>query len=116
MQGRAALRCTTPDYLPIVGQVPRFDAMREVFQPLAANARARIDAPGDYWPGLFVNTGHGSKGLATTPIAAAMSYLSKLKLGARRPPAPETTARATDARPQPHALRHPRANQEPGLR
>lgn len=72
LQGRAAVRCTTPDYLPIVGPVPRFDAIRETFQALAANARARIDEPGDYWPGLFVNTGHGSKGLATTPIAAAM--------------------------------------------
>ena len=72
MQGRAAVRCTTPDYLPIVGPVPHFDAMRATFKPLAADARARIDQPGDYWPGLFVNTGHGSKGLATTPIAAAM--------------------------------------------
>jgi tRNA 5-methylaminomethyl-2-thiouridine biosynthesis bifunctional protein len=71
LEGRAAVRCTTPDYLPIVGPAPRLDAVRTTFRPLAANAKARIDLPGDYWPGLFVNTGHGSKGLASTPIAAA---------------------------------------------
>jgi tRNA 5-methylaminomethyl-2-thiouridine biosynthesis bifunctional protein len=71
LQGRAAVRCTTPDYLPIVGPVPRLDAMRRIFKPLARNARAHIDQPGEYWPGLYINTGHGSKGLATTPIAAA---------------------------------------------
>ena len=69
--GRAAVRCTTPDYVPMVGPAPRLDAIRETFRPLAANAKARIDHPGDYWPGLYVNTGHGSKGLASTPIAAA---------------------------------------------
>jgi tRNA 5-methylaminomethyl-2-thiouridine biosynthesis bifunctional protein len=45
--------------------------MLEVFRPLATNARASIDQVGQYLPGLYVNTGHGSRGLATTPIAAA---------------------------------------------
>lgn len=71
LQGRAAVRCTTPDYLPVIGPVPRFDELRRVFQPLAANAKAAIDQPGEFWPGLYVNTGHGSKGLATAPIAGA---------------------------------------------
>jgi tRNA 5-methylaminomethyl-2-thiouridine biosynthesis bifunctional protein len=71
LQGRAAVRCATPDYLPIVGPVPQFSAVRDTFRALADDAKALIEQPGQYWPGLYVNTGHGSRGLATTPIAAA---------------------------------------------
>ncbi len=71
LQGRAGVRCTTPDRLPIVGPAPDLESMLEVFRPLAKNARARVDQAGKFLPGLYVNTGHGSRGLATTPIAAA---------------------------------------------
>ncbi len=43
LAGRAALRCTTPDYLPLIG-------------PIA--------------DGLYVSTAHGSRGLITAPLAA----------------------------------------------
>lgn len=46
--------------------------MLERFSLLRHNAKARIDQPGAYWPGLFVNTGHGAKGLTSTPICAAI--------------------------------------------
>lgn len=46
LDGRAACRCNVPDYLPLVGLVsPQF-------------------------PGLYVNTGHGSRGLITAMLAA----------------------------------------------
>ncbi len=70
--GRVSARCTTPDYLPIVGPVPVASTMLERFSLLRHNAKARIDQPGAYWPGLFVNTGHGAKGLTSTPICAAI--------------------------------------------
>ncbi len=71
LRGRAGVRCTTPDRLPIVGPVPNMDSLLERFRPLATNAKASINQAGEYLPGLYVNTGHGSRGLATTPIAAA---------------------------------------------
>ncbi len=70
--GRAALRCTTPDYLPIVGPVAIADDMDQRFAPLRLNAKTPLTSSGSYYPGLFVNVGHGSRGLAYTPIAAQL--------------------------------------------
>lgn len=70
--GRVSTRCTTPDYLPLAGPVARYDTMQQRFAPYRFNAKTVIDEPGDYWPGLFVNTGHGSKGLTYTPICAEL--------------------------------------------
>lgn len=72
MDGRAALRCTTPDYLPVAGPAPRLDDFLRVFLPLQKNARADIPRCGDYWPGLYLNCGHGSRGLAYAPLAAEL--------------------------------------------
>jgi tRNA 5-methylaminomethyl-2-thiouridine biosynthesis bifunctional protein len=46
LDGRAACRCNVPDYLPLLGLVS------------------------PQTPGLYVNTGHGSRGLITTMLAA----------------------------------------------
>ena len=46
LDGRAACRCNVPDYFPLVGEVSQ------------------------RWPGLFVNTGHGSRGLITAMLSA----------------------------------------------
>ena len=71
-QGRVSFRCTTPDYLPIVGPLADADAMLKRFAPLRQNARAPIDQPGVYHSGLFINVGHGSRGLAYSPICAEL--------------------------------------------
>ncbi len=68
--GRAALRCTTPDYLPIVGPAPQYDAYLEDYALLRKNARSNIAQAGARWPNLYINVGHGSRGLAYTPICA----------------------------------------------
>ncbi|MCW8196620.1 bifunctional tRNA (5-methylaminomethyl-2-thiouridine)(34)-methyltransferase MnmD/FAD-dependent 5-carboxymethylaminomethyl-2-thiouridine(34) oxidoreductase MnmC [Proteobacteria bacterium 005FR1] len=72
LRGRAAFRCTTPDYLPLVGAVPDFAAFVETFRLLCKSARASIPAAGPCLPGLYVNVGHGSRGLAYTPLSAAL--------------------------------------------
>ncbi len=66
----AGLRCTTPDYLPIVGPAPIADKMIETFGKLRVDSNACKSLYGHYYPGLFLNIGHGSKGLFTSPIAA----------------------------------------------
>jgi tRNA 5-methylaminomethyl-2-thiouridine biosynthesis bifunctional protein len=70
--GRVAFRCTLPDYLPLVGPVAHEQAMRERFAPLRKNARAPVHLPGCYHAGLYINIGHGSRGLAYTPLCAEL--------------------------------------------
>lgn len=72
LQGRVAFRCTLPDYLPLVGAVPDEQAMLADFAPLRKNARAAISKTGSYHQGLFINIGHGSRGLAYTPVCAEL--------------------------------------------
>jgi len=48
LTGRAAQRCTSPDYLPMIGPV--------------------TDAEGQPLPGLYLSTAHGSRGLITAPL------------------------------------------------
>lgn len=83
LEGRAGVRCATPDYLPMVGAVPDRAALRERFAPLAKNARARVSGPGAWRPGLYLNVGHGSRGLTSTPLCAEL--LAALIAGEPRP-------------------------------
>ncbi len=69
-QGRVSFRCTTPDYLPIVGPIPKEKPMSGRFSAYRTNFKKVIDNIGDYHPGLYLNVGHGSKGLTYTPICA----------------------------------------------
>ncbi len=70
LDGRVAFRCTLPDYLPAVGPVADLAATLDSFAPLRKNARAFIKETGKYLPGLYINIGHGSRGLAYTPVCA----------------------------------------------
>ncbi len=70
LAGKVAYRYATPDYLPIVGSVPQYDAFLHTYAGLRKNAKKLIAQRGDYMPGLFVTTGHGSRGLTSTPLAA----------------------------------------------
>ncbi|RYY01677.1 MAG: bifunctional tRNA (5-methylaminomethyl-2-thiouridine)(34)-methyltransferase MnmD/FAD-dependent 5-carboxymethylaminomethyl-2-thiouridine(34) oxidoreductase MnmC [Gammaproteobacteria bacterium] len=72
LQGRVAFRCSLPDYLPCVGGLPIVDKLVEDFAPLRKNARAGITTAGSYWPGLYINIGHGARGLAYTPLCAEL--------------------------------------------
>jgi len=65
--GRAALRCSTPDYLPMVGEL--MDAVSLSQHP----PKHKTDASLLPWhKGLYVNAGHGSKGLTTAPLCAEL--------------------------------------------
>ncbi len=72
LDGKVGFRCTTPDYLPIVGSVPDRDEMRRRFGFLRKKANAVIDDFGAYHSQLYINVGHGSRGLCYTPLAAAV--------------------------------------------
>ncbi|GAA0787904.1 bifunctional tRNA (5-methylaminomethyl-2-thiouridine)(34)-methyltransferase MnmD/FAD-dependent 5-carboxymethylaminomethyl-2-thiouridine(34) oxidoreductase MnmC [Marinobacterium sediminicola] len=72
LQGRVALRCSSADYLPLVGPVPDLPAFIDTYAKLRDDARWPFDTPPPLLPGLFVNTGHGSKGLISCPISAQL--------------------------------------------
>ncbi|HEY7883731.1 MAG TPA: bifunctional tRNA (5-methylaminomethyl-2-thiouridine)(34)-methyltransferase MnmD/FAD-dependent 5-carboxymethylaminomethyl-2-thiouridine(34) oxidoreductase MnmC [Cellvibrionaceae bacterium] len=72
INGRVAFRCTTPDYLPITGPAPDTDAWRRDFASLAKNAKAVPAINPVYLPGLYVNCGLGSRGLAYGPLCAEL--------------------------------------------
>jgi tRNA 5-methylaminomethyl-2-thiouridine biosynthesis bifunctional protein len=67
LEGRTAFRAATPDYLPMAG--PILDA-----PALQAHPPRHTASPADlpWLPGLYVNSGHGSKGLINAPLCAEM--------------------------------------------
>lgn len=71
--GHVAHRCSTADYLPIVGAAPCFDGFLHDYAKLRSDRKWRFPAtPAKHWRGLYVNIGHGSKGLVTAPLCAEM--------------------------------------------
>lgn len=83
LTGRVGLRCTTPDYLPLVGAVADAGQLARQCAELARNGRAQLRERGAAWPGLYVNVGHGSRGLSSTPLCAEL--LASLICGTPRP-------------------------------
>jgi tRNA 5-methylaminomethyl-2-thiouridine biosynthesis bifunctional protein len=72
LQGRAAFRCTSPDYLPIVGPLADRDAFLEAYAVLSKDARQVPDIACPWLDGLYVNSGHGSRGLITAPLSGEL--------------------------------------------
>ena len=72
LQGRAAFRCTSPDYLPIVGPLADAIAFAEAYTVLSKDARQVPDTPCPWLDGLYINSGHGSRGLITAPLSGEL--------------------------------------------
>ncbi|PIO91698.1 bifunctional tRNA (5-methylaminomethyl-2-thiouridine)(34)-methyltransferase MnmD/FAD-dependent 5-carboxymethylaminomethyl-2-thiouridine(34) oxidoreductase MnmC [Pseudomonas syringae] len=72
LQGRAAFRCTSPDYLPIVGPLADREVFVQAYAALAKDARQVPDIACPWLDGLYVNSGHGSRGLITAPLCSEL--------------------------------------------
>jgi tRNA 5-methylaminomethyl-2-thiouridine biosynthesis bifunctional protein len=72
LEGLAGLRCSSPDYLPVVGPVVDATAFVHAYAPLSHDATLRLDTPAPWLDGLCVNTAHGSRGLITAPLSGEM--------------------------------------------
>ncbi|AZF01063.1 tRNA (5-methylaminomethyl-2-thiouridylate)-methyltransferase [Pseudomonas orientalis] len=72
LQGRAAFRCTSPDYLPIVGPLADLEAFQQVYAALGKDARQVPHIPCPWLTGLYINSGHGSRGLVTAPLCGEL--------------------------------------------
>ncbi|QLF92502.1 bifunctional tRNA (5-methylaminomethyl-2-thiouridine)(34)-methyltransferase MnmD/FAD-dependent 5-carboxymethylaminomethyl-2-thiouridine(34) oxidoreductase MnmC [Pseudomonas sp. ABC1] len=72
LEGRASLRCTSSDYLPLVGPVADAEAFRHAYASLLKNARQTPDQACPWNQGLYVNTAHGSRGLISAPLSGEL--------------------------------------------
>jgi tRNA 5-methylaminomethyl-2-thiouridine biosynthesis bifunctional protein len=72
LQGRAAFRCTSPDYLPIVGPLADTQAFTQAYATLGKDARQVPDVGCPWLDGLYINSGHGSRGLITAPLSGEL--------------------------------------------
>lgn len=70
LQGHAAIRCDVFDHLPVAGAIGNSQSMREIYAKLALDKNYRLNTPCSWLHGLFINTAHGSRGLATAPLCA----------------------------------------------
>jgi tRNA 5-methylaminomethyl-2-thiouridine biosynthesis bifunctional protein len=69
ISGRAGVRATTPDHLPMVGRVPFYQSVDET----AGNTKAEFSAGKlQEWKNLWVLTGLGARGLTSAPLAAEL--------------------------------------------
>ncbi|QGP54238.1 tRNA 5-methylaminomethyl-2-thiouridine biosynthesis bifunctional protein MnmC [Piscirickettsia salmonis] len=71
-QDRAALRCITTDYLPVIGPVPDVAFYRQHYSRLIQDRRESRYPSAQYLPGLFMNIGHGSRGMVSAPFATKL--------------------------------------------
>ena len=69
LKGKAGIRCTSPDYLPIIGPIVDEDLFNEQYAKLRKDAKSIFKTIPVYLPGLYVNTAHGSRGLVTAPLS-----------------------------------------------
>ena len=72
LRGRVAFRCTSPDYLPIIGPLADAESFAAAYAVLSKDARQAPDIPCPWLDGLYVNTGHGSRGLITAPLSGEL--------------------------------------------
>jgi len=69
-KGRAAIRCSSPDHLPLVGAVPNTNLQKQQYWDLyKALPNNHYPVPEDI-PQLFMLCGLGSRGLTTAPLLA----------------------------------------------
>lgn len=66
--GRAGIRCTSPDHLPLVGAVPNLQEQTRQYAGLHKNRDSAVLA--ENYPNLLVLSALGSRGLCSAPLMA----------------------------------------------
>lgn len=72
LQGRVAMRCTSPDYLPIIGPLAEATLFADAYAVLSRDARQVPQTPCPWLDGLYVNTAHGSRGMISAPLSGEL--------------------------------------------
>lgn len=72
LAGLAGLRCSSPDYLPLIGPVADAGEFARTYAALSRDATLEPDTPSPWLEGLHLNTAHGSRGLITAPLSGEL--------------------------------------------
>ena len=82
ISSRVAFRASTYDRMPYVGPVPDISRCLESYKDYKKGFPPESFADCDYLPGLYVNLGHGSRGVVSTPLCAEIvsSFVSNSPL------------------------------------
>ena len=77
LPGRTGFRCTTPDYLPMAGPLIDEVAFDSDFTAIRKNLARYPRQQAKFHSGLYLNIGHGSRGLTSAPLCAELvaSYI-----------------------------------------
>ena len=70
--GRVAFRASSQDHLPLIGPVPDPAFFRESYGDLRHGRPAENYPPARHLRGLYISSGHGSRGLVSCPFAARL--------------------------------------------
>ena len=72
LTGRVSFRCASPDYLPLAGRLPNLEKWQKNY--ISTQSSWSVAAfPNDWqYSGLWLNIGHGSRGLASIPITSEL--------------------------------------------
>lgn len=70
--GRVGFRAGSPDRRPMLGCVPDVAQFRQDYADIRAGKHHTYYPAGSYLPGLYMNVGHGSRGLVSAPMAGEM--------------------------------------------
>lgn len=70
LSARVAFRASTYDRMPYLGPVPDFDSSLANYREYKKGLRPETFPDCSYLTGLYVNLGHGSRGLVSTPLSA----------------------------------------------
>ena len=81
--GRVSFRCAVPDYTPIVGPAQSEATYEKAYSALTKNAKWKSNSIAEPISQLYVNIGHGSRGLISTPLSG--SYIASLITGTPSP-------------------------------
>ena len=68
----AGLRCTTPDYHPMVGHAPDTEAFIREFSMLRNDAKSCQNKYGCYLENCYIHAGLGSKGMLSAPMGGGI--------------------------------------------
>jgi tRNA 5-methylaminomethyl-2-thiouridine biosynthesis bifunctional protein len=72
LPGRTGFRCTTPDYLPMTGPLIDESAFDIDFTAIRKNLARYPRQEAKFHSGLYLNIGHGSRGLTSAPLCAEL--------------------------------------------
>ncbi len=72
LKGHAAVRALTPDRIPIVGPVPDMDFFKAQYHDIQKGKSLSTYPRAQYLKGLYLNVGHGTKGLTTSFLSAEL--------------------------------------------